>query len=77
MLYAIALLVTALSGESPRLPKPWTLMVGIEQTGLITWVSVDYATPEECVEGMTLIALATPVRGRVVDMYCERKMNVA
>lgn len=74
MLFQLALIATLLAGHPPRLPqKPWHLMVAIEETSGTTWLTSDYGSREECEEDMNLLALTPPVRGRIVDAYCERE----
>lgn len=75
MLYAIALVITVLAGDSPRPrlnPTPWHLTVGIERDGLTTWLSADFRSEAECEEALVTVAFSIPVQGRVVDLYCIR-----
>lgn len=55
----------------------WTLVVGVEQNGRITWVRKPYATSEECVDGLLFIYTHPPKPGfRITEALCEKDFNL-
>lgn len=63
------LLTVALSLSVP--PPPWHLVVGVEREGVTVWLSAEYRSREECMEGLGNMFFLVPTQGRVVDAYCE------
>lgn len=69
----VLLLLAVLTSGNPPSPCTWTLTVVVERDSHPHFLTERYASRDECVEDMILVALTPTVEGvRFVGARCER-----
>jgi hypothetical protein len=72
MFYFLALLVAAVAGDTPRVSKPWHLIVVVEREAQSHLLIADYVHEDDCREDLLAIVYAETINAVVTAASCDR-----